>query len=99
MQPLHDQKIKNQDYPPKKPYFSQSNQGDAKGKHIFWVNSDPFTKADLKNAETFLILGATGSGKTTIINAFANYLWGVEYKDDYRYKIVKDETNCNTTVS
>ena len=48
--------------------------------------------ADLKNAEVYMILGATGSGKTTLINAFANYLWGVEYKDDYRYKIVRDET-------
>ena len=49
--------------------------------------------------DAFMVLSQTGAGKTTLINAIANYLWGVEYKDKYRFKLVKDETSDDTTVS
>ena len=38
-------------------------------------------------------MGSTGSGKTTLLNALVNMLWGVEYDDVYRYKIVHSETS------
>ena len=49
-----------------------------------------------------LVVGLVGAGKTTFINGFANYLYGVKWKDNCRFKIVSDEdeesdgiTNCH----
>ena len=35
-----------------------------------------------------LLVGATGSGKTIFINGMANYLFGVQWKGDYRFKLM-----------
>ena len=46
----------------------------------------------LKNKEkVILVVGATGCGKSTWINALFNYVLGVKYEDDFRFKLVTDE--------
>ncbi|XP_058873353.1 uncharacterized protein LOC117967698 [Acipenser ruthenus] len=42
---------------------------------------------------TIMVLGATGSGKTTLINGMINYILGVEWEDDFRFKLTDEETN------
>ncbi|KAJ9455665.1 Dual specificity protein kinase shkE [Diplonema papillatum] len=42
---------------------------------------------------TILLLGETGSGKSTLVNAMFNYALGVEYNTPVRYRIVKNEAN------
>ena len=37
-----------------------------------------------------LIVGATGSGKTTLINGIINYLFSVKYSDPFRYMLMLD---------
>ena len=37
-----------------------------------------------------LFLGKTGAGKTTLINAFANYFYGVNYKDERKIMVSQD---------
>ncbi|KAK2822860.1 hypothetical protein Q5P01_022925 [Channa striata] len=37
-----------------------------------------------------MVLGATGAGKTTLINGMMNYILGVEWKDSYRFKLVDE---------
>ncbi|XP_069026292.1 uncharacterized protein [Embiotoca jacksoni] len=44
---------------------------------------------DGKN-RTIVLLGATGSGKSTLINVMINYLVGVEWKDDFRFKLINE---------
>ena len=38
-----------------------------------------------------MVVGATGSGKTTLINGIANYIFGVERHHQFRFKLITDE--------
>ena len=52
------------------------------------------TEAPAKNEKVIMIVGATGSGKTTLINSMINYIFGVEYEDEFRFKLkAEDPTN------
>lgn len=52
------------------------------------VGSQTYTET---NEDKILIVGSTGSGKTTFLNGVSNYLYGVEWEDNCRFKIVSDE--------
>ncbi|XP_063308966.1 uncharacterized protein LOC134609256 [Pelobates fuscus] len=43
--------------------------------------------------KVILLVGATGTGKTTLINGMSNYILGVDWKDDFRFKLVHEVTN------
>ncbi|KAK7880099.1 hypothetical protein WMY93_033239 [Mugilogobius chulae] len=40
---------------------------------------------------TILLVGATGTGKSTLINALVNYVMGVQFKDKVWFEIIADE--------
>ena len=50
-----------------------------------------FGKDSTKHNRTIMVLGATGAGKTTLINGLINYILGVEWKDPYRFKLVHED--------
>jgi hypothetical protein len=61
----------------------------------FVIGSSPL--ADQNVEKRILVLGSTGSGKTTWINGVANFLYGVQWEDDFRFTAVteEDETGPN----
>ena len=43
----------------------------------------------INNVEKVLmVVGATGSGKTTLINGMINYIFGVQFNDPFRFKLI-----------
>nr|XP_029527746.1 stonustoxin subunit alpha-like [Oncorhynchus nerka] len=84
-----------------------------KGKpSIHWLNleqkfgvSDSFDqytfgrKVEQGNNKVILLLGATGAGKTTLVNAMINYILGVKWEDCYRFKLIHEVTNRSQAES
>ena len=44
-----------------------------------------------KPTRVFMAVGATGAGKSTLINGMLNYIMGVKFEDDCRLKLITDE--------
>ena len=52
------------------------------------------------NLKKIIIMGETGTGKSTFINAFINYAVGVEMEDPFRFKLVHTDARANNqTIS
>ena len=49
--------------------------------------------------KVIMVLGATGAGKSTLINGMVNYILGVEWGDQFRFKLIADEGQGSQAVS
>ncbi|CAH3036313.1 unnamed protein product [Porites lobata] len=49
--------------------------------------------------KVLLVIGATGSGKSTLINGMANYIMGVKWEDDFRFQLVIDDPKVSKSRS
>jgi energy-coupling factor transporter ATP-binding protein EcfA2 len=58
-----------------------------------------FTSKEKKNSIILMVVGQTGSGKTTLLNAFLNFLLGVEYEDNFRFKLIHEDFGISMAES
>jgi len=49
--------------------------------------------------KVLMVVGATGAGKTTLINGMVNYILGVQWKDNFRYKLVIEDDKVSQANS
>lgn len=50
-------------------------------------------------SKVVMMVGATGSGKTTLINGLVNYVFGVEWNDSFRFKMIVEDSAANQAES
>ena len=63
-----------------------------KGKlDIYLYPKIELNEEEKEKAITFMVLGQTGCGKTTLINSFLNYILGIQIEDNFRYEFVHME--------
>ena len=53
---------------------------------------DPLTMA---SERVLMLVGATGTGKTTLINGIANYIFGTKWEDDFRLTVIHKESHLS----
>jgi hypothetical protein len=49
--------------------------------------------------KVLMVVGATGAGKTTLINGMVNYIAGVKWEDNFRFQLIADEGGQSQTQS
>ncbi|KAM8743733.1 uncharacterized protein AB9X84_017979 [Acanthopagrus schlegelii] len=52
-----------------------------------------------KTNRTILLVGGTGTGKSTLVNTLVNYTMGVKWEDDVWFQIVKEKEKRNQSES
>ena len=75
------------------PISSSKKIGKIEDLDIYLYPSFQFHTFEEYKALSFMVVGETGSGKTTLLNSFVNVLLGVNIEDNYRYKIILENTN------
>ena len=74
-------------------YLLKSKEKTTFNKELRWfeIGKAPECEAaEKKPYKVLILMGATGSGKSSLINGMANYILGVEWSDNFRFRIVNE---------
>ena len=72
-------KVRNYQFYHKKGYINKE-----------YIHGDIFSLDDERKSINLLVVGETGTGKTTLLNSMVNYLLGIKYTDQLRIKMIAE---------
>jgi hypothetical protein len=75
--------------------MTQIAQDKRKKLQAFSIGSSTMNQS--KPEKCILVVGATAARKTTWINGIANWIYGIQWTDDFRFKIVTEEDESGST--
>ncbi|XP_005751420.1 uncharacterized protein LOC102194809 [Pundamilia nyererei] len=58
-----------------------------------------FGEESTRQSRTIMLFGATGSGKSTLIDGMINYIVGVEWEDSFRFKFINEDQSTSRAHS
>ena len=70
-----------------------------KGKIIKKSIGSPSDLEGRTTEKVLMVVGATGAGKTTLINGMVNYILGIKWEDKFRYKLVAEDSKVSQAHS
>ena len=70
-----------------------------KGKIIKKSIGSPNDLEGRTTEKVLMVVGATGAGKTTLINGMVNYILGIKWEDKFRYKLVAEDSKVSQAHS
>jgi hypothetical protein len=70
-------------------YKVRSKEIDFPGKMLHKVSVGKANQ--VAEEKVLMVLGATGAGKSTLINGMINYIFGVKWSDSFRFKLITEE--------
>jgi ribosome biogenesis GTPase A len=81
------------------PYDRAKKIKTENGLDLYQYPDDAVPEREKLSAKTLLVLGETGSGKSTFLNAIVNYLEDIDIHDSFRYQICVDDSNSSAIKS
>ena len=70
-----------------------------KGKIIKKSIGSPNELESRRTEKVLMVVGATGAGKTTLINGMVNYILGINWEDKFRYKLIVEDSRVSQAQS
>ncbi|XP_039905250.1 uncharacterized protein LOC120744769 isoform X2 [Simochromis diagramma] len=58
-----------------------------------------FGEESTRQSRTIMLFGATGSGKSTLIDGMINYIVGVKWEDSFRFKFINEDQSTSRAHS
>nr|CAH0102678.1 unnamed protein product [Daphnia galeata] len=71
-------------------YLLKADEKESPNQEFRWFDIGEPSKGTISGHKIVILLGATGCGKSTIVNGIINYILGVEWNDPFRFCIINE---------
>nr|XP_023676740.1 uncharacterized protein LOC111848744 [Paramormyrops kingsleyae] len=68
-------------------------------RNLYGCKRYAFGKENIREHRTIMVIGATGAGKSALINGMINYILGVKWEDNFRFKLIDEGTSKSQAES